>query len=127
MVNCVHQIENKELLQHTAMDTRMSTRNRHGKQQRNNQVETKKKHSRNDYSSSDTDYSASPIQKARPKKIDTKSGNQSKIPVQGSLIIIPPFITHFITKNIHNPESIRSLIGDYYWQALCTPMSLDDE
>lgn len=116
-------IENKEILQQTAMDTRLSTRTRQAKQQEASTPVIKKKSVLEELpcSSPDLDYSSPSQNSAQPSFIPHQNSRSyvHDSPVQGNLIIVPPYVSSFIMSNLNNPSIIRSHIGDYYWHALC--------
>ena len=120
----VVKLENKELLQQSAMDTRHSTRSRQNKQQKQDVVSNKKRKVVSDISVTSSSELQSPVQTStgnvyvQQMPIDYPIPNPSS---QGKLIVVPPHISHFISTNINNPSLIRAYIGDYYWNALCVP------
>lgn len=109
------------------MDTRLSTRSRQARQQKQDTSLLKKKtitHEVSQMSPPNLDYSSSSSQRLNQSNyiVQPEVRRYSYDPsVQGNLIVVPPSVSNFIISNIHNPSSIISCLGEYYWKALCIP------
>ncbi|KAK8824132.1 hypothetical protein WA556_003457 [Blastocystis sp. ATCC 50177/Nand II] len=113
--------KNKELLQQSTMNTRLSTRSKVLRTRKAAEVSPDHRIERSAESSpSSTEYYSSPTLSQGNSSVHSsvENGMCNTIP-HGSLIVIPPHVSAFIDENRNNPPVLRSYLGDYYWNALC--------
>lgn len=122
---------NKELLQHSTIDTRLSTRSKQYRQRRDATVLSTSKTSESALTSpsSPETFSPSSISQSSKGSLESTLSSGTAYPtsnsctneVIGKLIVVPPQITNLIQTYQHDPAYVRSYIGDYYWSLLCMP------
>ena len=120
---------NKELLQQTVMDTRMTSRSRRVRLRKDSTGSTDSKSrgrtsaltDSSDALSSQSQFSET-VSVPPPQKDVNYLNSFPRSP--GRLIIVPPEIYTFIRVYYNNPEYLRACLGDEYWAALCTPNAL---
>ena len=121
LVRVIDSVENKELLQQSTMNTRLSTRSKVLRTRKAAEVSPDHRIERSAESSpSSTEYYSSPTLSQGNSSVHSsvENGMCNTIP-HGSLIVIPPHVSAFINENRNNPPVLRSYLGDYYWNALC--------
>ncbi|KNB41377.1 hypothetical protein JH06_5270 [Blastocystis sp. subtype 4] len=124
-------VRNKDLLQHSTIDTRFSTRSKQYRQRRDVTVLNTPKVNESASASPASPETFSPSSLSQSSKGSLGStvlnntgypnSNNSLKEVVGKLIIVPPQVAYLIQTYQHNPAYIRSCIGDDYWNLLCEP------
>lgn len=129
IVACALFLGNKELLQQTVMDTRMTSRSRRVRLRKDSTASSDAKSrgrttaltDSSDTLSSQSQFSET-VSVPPPQKDVNYLNSFPRSP--GRLIIVPPEVYTFIRIYYNNPDYLRACLGDEYWAALCTPNAL---